>query len=78
MDAEQTYYQPAISSLTVHYLMKNFNKEQPTIYDTVQSYLKVCVCLCMRVHACVCIGVCDKQYHKLGNKMFHGLHHLQK
>ncbi|XP_065891512.1 proline dehydrogenase 1, mitochondrial-like isoform X2 [Dysidea avara] len=40
VDAEQTYYQPAISSLTVHYLMKNFNKEQPTIYDTVQSYLK--------------------------------------
>jgi len=58
VDAEQTYYQPAIRSLTVHHLMKNFNKKQPIFYDTVQSYLKVCA----HVRE-------SKQYRKLGTFM---------
>ena len=41
MDAEQTYYQPAIRNLTVQYLMRRYNTEHPVIYDTIQSYLKV-------------------------------------
>ena len=41
LDAEQTYYQPAIRNLTLHYMMKRYNLEHPVIYDTVQSYLKV-------------------------------------
>lgn len=41
IDAEQTYYQPAIRSLVVHYLMKTYNKNQPIFYNTLQSYLKV-------------------------------------
>ena len=43
IDAEQTYYQPAIRSLVVHHLMKTYNKDQPVIYNTLQSYLKVCI-----------------------------------
>ena len=46
MDAEQTYYQPAIRNLALHYLMKKYNTEHPVIYDTIQSYLKV------RKHRC--------------------------
>ncbi|XP_065891514.1 hydroxyproline dehydrogenase-like [Dysidea avara] len=40
MDAEQTYYQPAIRSFMVHCMMKWYNKEKPVVYDTLQSYLK--------------------------------------
>ena len=46
MDAEQTYYQPAIRNFIVHCMMKRYNKEKPVLYDTVQSYLKVSVCVC--------------------------------
>ena len=49
MDAEQTYYQPAIRNFMVHCMMKHYNKEKPVLYDTVQSYLKVINCdvLCL-------------------------------
>ena len=40
MDAEQTYYQPAIRSI-VNNLMKMYNKDRPIFYSTIQSYLKV-------------------------------------
>lgn len=41
MDAEQTWYQPAIHHFTLHYLMPQFNTSTSTpIYNTVQAYLQ--------------------------------------
>lgn len=41
VDAEQTYFQPAISYITVNRLMPRFNQDQPIIFNTIQGYLKV-------------------------------------
>ncbi|NXU69757.1 PROD dehydrogenase, partial [Horornis vulcanius] len=39
VDAEQSYFQPAISHLTVQ-TQRRFNRSQPIIYNTYQCYLK--------------------------------------
>ena len=41
VDAEQSYYQPAIRHITVNYLMPRYNFTKPIIYNTQQCYLKV-------------------------------------
>ena len=40
VDAEQTYYQPAIRHITVHRLMPKYNLQSPIIYNTQQCYLR--------------------------------------
>jgi proline dehydrogenase len=41
VDAEQTYFQPAIRHIVVNVLMPKYNMDTPTIYNTIQCYLKV-------------------------------------
>lgn len=40
VDAEQSYFQPAISSLTLA-AQRSYNTDTPVVFNTYQCYLKV-------------------------------------
>ena len=77
VDAEQTYYQPAIRHVAVNVLMPKYNMARPVIYNTQQCYLKVnmdwlpyrpavfvwAICACMILYVCVfCLAGCIEWY----------------
>jgi len=66
IDAEQTYYQPAIDYFTLH-LCKKYNDKSPIVYNTYQMYLRDST---TRLHDD--ISQARKEGHHLGVKLVRG------
>jgi hypothetical protein len=63
IDAEQTYFQPAIDSVVLT-MQRKYNTEKPVVYNTYQVCMSVCMYVCMCMYACMhsCMYVCMYEY----------------
>jgi len=72
VDAEQSYFQPAIDYLVTH-LQRKFNKEQPVVFNTIQCYMKG-----SNEHAVVELERAKREGFKYGVKVVRGAYLLME